>query len=128
MRQSFSEDVENGRLTTGAQATIHGQRFGAFCIRDPETRTLLNIIVSSGEDWAGCGLPGAPWEHVSVSTMLRCPLWSEMCWVKKLFFDDDECVIEYHPAKSAYVNTHGNCLHLWRPSLTPIPMPPKGCV
>ena len=34
---------------------------------------------------------------------------------KALFWDEDDCVIQYHPPRSEYVNNHQNCLHLWRP-------------
>ena len=40
------------------------------------------------------------WEHVSVSLrdkkgdpIDRCPYWEEMCKIKALFFEDDECVM-----------------------------------
>lgn len=64
------------------------------------------------------------WDHVSVSLKNRCPNWQEMCFIKDLFFNDDECVIQYHPPKSNYVNICKTALHLWRPQLEKIPMPP----
>ena len=55
------------------------------------------------------------WEHVSVSTKtLSIPSWSTMCKVKDLFWEDEDCVVQYHPPKSEYVNNHP-VLHLWRP-------------
>ena len=68
---------------------------------------------------------GFGWEHVSVSRRDRCPTWDEMCLVKALFWDDDDCVIQYHPPRSEYVNNHPYCLHLWRPIGVPLPMPPS---
>ena len=65
------------------------------------------------------------WEHVSISTQGRCPTWEEMCRVKAMFWDEDDCVIQYHPPKSEYVNNHPHCLHLWRPSNDNVPMPPS---
>lgn len=35
---------------------------------------------------------------------------------KDMFFKEDEIVVQYHPAKSEYVNNMPNCLHLWRPT------------
>lgn len=32
---------------------------------------------------------------------------------------------QYHPPKSAYVNNHPNCLHLWRPIGIEMPRPPS---
>ena len=68
---------------------------------------------------------GMGWEHVSVSRSDRCPTWEEMCQVKALFWGDDDCVVQYHPSHSEYVNNHQNCLHLWRPVGIAMPMPPS---
>lgn len=64
----------------------------------------LRIIASEGEGW----------EHVSVSLKNRTPNWREMCEVKRLFWDAEDCVIQYHPPQKVYINTHSNVLHLWR--------------
>lgn len=71
-----------------------------------------------------CG-DGMGWEHVSVSTMKRCLTWEEMCWVKDLFWNDDEQVIQIHPAKSEYISNHPYCLHLWRPTNFKLQLPPS---
>lgn len=68
---------------------------------------------------------GEGWDHVSVSFPNRCPSWDEMCQIKDMFFDEDECVVQYHPAKKDYVNRHPYCLHLWRPQGVEIVTPPK---
>lgn len=57
---------------------------------------------------------GRGWDHVSVSYENRCPTWEEMCKIKDAFFKEEETAIQYHPAKSEYVNLHPYCLHLWR--------------
>jgi hypothetical protein len=69
---------------------------------------------------------GMGWEHVSVSlpTEHRCLDWGEMCHVKGLFWNDDETVIQYHPAKQDYVNCHPFVLHLWKPIGIELPKPP----
>jgi len=71
---------------------------------------------------------GLEWEHVSVSMDRRCPTWDEMDFVKRFFWKMDECVVQYHPPLSEYVNHHPYCLHLWRPTNDIIPMPPLCCV
>lgn len=71
---------------------------------------------------------GLGWDHVSVSLPNRCPNWPEMCYFKSIFFEPHECVIQYHPAESEYVNRHPNCLHLWRPQKKNLPIPDKGMV
>lgn len=74
---------------------------------------------------------GLGWEHVSVSVQkkgqeqTRCPTWGEMCWVKNLFWDEEDCVAQFHPSKSEYVNLHEFVLHLWRPTHEKMPIPIK---
>ncbi|MGV8149672.1 MAG: hypothetical protein ACLKAK_07190 [Alkaliphilus sp.] len=68
---------------------------------------------------------GGGWEHVSVSYKNRCCTWEEMCKVKNMFFREDECVVQYHPAEKDYVNMHPYCLHLWKPQEHNLPTPPK---
>ena len=63
------------------------------------------------------------WEHVSVSRRDRCPTWDEMCQIKDLFWGAEDCVVQYHPPRSEYVNIHPNCLHLWRKIGYDFPMP-----
>lgn len=67
---------------------------------------------------------GGGWEHVSVCPRNRKPDWDEMCKVKDIFWSPDECVVQYHPAESNYVNLMENCLHLWRPIEEQMPVPP----
>lgn len=88
---------------------------GLFVIPSTSARKTLKIIASDG----------AGWEHVSVSKQYECPTWEEMCFVKKLFWDDPEdWAVQYHPPQSRYVNNHPFCLHLWRPiDIGPMPFP-----
>ncbi len=79
----------------------------------------INCIVSDGMGW----------QHVSVTIsstqrkVERCPTWEEMCYVKSLFWDNNETVIQYHPPESEYVNNHPYCLHLWKPDNVQLPLP-----
>jgi hypothetical protein len=79
------------------------------------------IIASDGD------VPGelGGWEHVSVSTDRRIPNWIEMSFVKNLFWAAEECVVQYHPPQSEYVNNHPRVLHLWRWTKGDFPMPPN---
>lgn len=81
-------------------------------------KKLVRVIASEGND-------EIPWEHVSVSLPDRCPTWDEMSRVKNLFWSDDECVIQYHPPISEYINNHPYCLHLWKPKLFDLILPPR---
>lgn len=59
---------------------------------------------------------GGGWNHVSVSLKSRNPNWNQMCFIKDLFFGENEYVVQYHPPKSEYINSHKHCLHLWQPN------------
>lgn len=94
---------------------------GIFMIPSPVRGTLM-IIASSGDGW----------DHVSVSGRARCPDWDEMEHVRRLFFREDEAVMQYHAPVADYVDGSKqgcvNCLHLWRPHDVAIPAPPKWMV
>lgn len=118
MKKQFPTIVEHGRVLNGALWSLPGDRCGAFFIRRPPVGPTFKVIVGDGLGW----------DHVSVSLRKRIPTWDEMAWIKSLFFEPEECALEYHPPASSYVNTCGQCLHLWRPQNEPIPMPPVGMV
>lgn len=67
------------------------------------------------------------WEHLTVSPQPqrgKVPEWEIMCKVKDIFWEDEECCIEYHPRKSQYINNNETCLHIWRPIDVELPEPP----
>lgn len=71
--------------------------------------------------------PGGVHQHREViyerQSVDRCPTWEEMCYIKDLFWDTTDCVIQYHPPESHYVSQHHYCLHLWRPTGENMPVP-----
>jgi hypothetical protein len=77
---------------------------GAYVV--PIGATRLTVIASDGLGW----------DHVSVSLPNRCPTWEEMDHIRRLFFRDDETVMQLHVPNTDHVNTHRFCLHLWRPN------------
>lgn len=113
---------------------------GAFRVQSPEPGWWLYLICSDGND------PDVPeadgWEHVSVHAFrqrysevvgllgrtdagaTRTPTWKEMAYVKRLCWDAEDVVIQYHPRESEYVNCHENVLHMWRSRTQVIPTPP----
>jgi hypothetical protein len=97
---------EKFRVTAGVMGSdeSYGNN-GQFIIRSED----YQILFVQASDGAG-------WEHVSVSVYGadRCPTWDEMCFVKDLFWDAGDVVIQIHPASDQYVNNHPYCLHLWR--------------
>lgn len=86
---------------------------GVFIVHYPGL--AITCIASDGLDW----------QHVSVTIpeTKKCPSWGIMSFVKNIFWDEEDCVIQYHPPKSVYINNHPDCLHLWRPINKEIPIP-----
>jgi hypothetical protein len=122
MKKTVPEKLESGRITTGEAASHPSWGFyGAFEVQGPCGAPLR--IVSSGADADDAMSEG--WEHVSISTRWRPPNWQEMCFVKDLCWDAEECVVQFHPPRSEYVNNHPNCLHLWKPTKHALPLPPS---
>jgi len=120
VRQYLPAIIERGRICQGQFTSIPGDHNGATLVKCPATGAELKIIFSDGDSWSEVGLPGEPWEHVSVSLRQRTPTWQEMAWVKDQFFDEEETGIQIHPPKSQYVNYHPNCLAImYLPHRTP---------
>lgn len=122
---------------------------GAFCLPislDPPDKVSLLpagllkrppfVIWAIASDMDG-------WDHVSAHVQVlpsggiarthiaeerRTPTWAEMCFVKSLFFDPEETVMQLHPKASKYINCHPHVLHLWRPHNRSIPMPDASMV
>lgn len=120
--------TEMARVTSGRMASsfIDGNN-GAFDMESPEPGWRLALIASDGSEDAG--VPEAlGWEHVSVrayrGAQSRTPTWKEMAFIKGLFWDDEDVVMQLHPRRSEYVNNHPNVLHLWRHRTREIPTPP----
>jgi len=120
MRAAFSNKVESSRCQPQMfPKTRRNEHNGVFRIVTP-AGIRLQVLISDGGGW----------EHVSVSTPVRqrMPTWADMCFIKDLFWDEEETVVtvvQCHPSKSDYVNCHPNCLHLWKPVGTELPRPPS---
>ena len=46
-------------------------------------------------------------------------------FIKMLFWDPEDEVIQFFPPQSEYINFHKNCLHLWRPTNVKLPWSEK---
>jgi len=111
--------MRNLRLLDAHRVQLQGMppgddKEGAFMLPSPVDRASLRIIAANDLGW----------DHVSVSRQNRCPNWPEMSFVKRLFFRDDECVMQLHVPDSDHINFHPFALHLWRPHDIEIPRPP----
>lgn len=114
MKSKTPRIVERGRITSGLLASnpTYGLN-GAFHIK--YKKHVLFVISGNGEGW----------DHVSVSLPDRLPSWNEMNFIKDLFFEEHETVVQFHPKKSQYVNVNPNVLHLWRKHGQEYELPPK---
>ena len=96
-----------------------GDKFGgAFEMYNPGTDSILRVIASCGDGW----------DHVSVSLPDRTPTWSEMEFVKRRFFADDELAWEYHMPPTEHISIHPHVLHIWRKHGFKMPTPPTEMV
>jgi len=107
------EEIEKHRVKTGIYASPTGKTYGFFYI--PFRSSKMTVMVCDGQK--------SGWDHVSVSLKNRCPNWEEMCFVKDLFWDPEECVVQYHPARSEHISMHPYCLHMWKPLNQELPKP-----
>lgn len=115
------ESLEKFRVTHGplASDSSYGMN-GLFIVPGPRGIKLACIVSDGGG-----------WDHVSVERLrgteisTKVPYWDEMCAIKHLFFEDNEVVVQFHPAEAEYVNVHPGVLHLWRYQATEFPTPPK---
>jgi hypothetical protein len=115
---------EKNRVTTGRLRTDSSYgRNGVF--EFSPTPKCQYVCIASDE---------GGWEHVSVEVrasqignkyQTRYPTWNEMCRIKNIFWDEEDTVLQFHPAKSEYVNIHEHVLHLWRKSDTNAELPPS---
>lgn len=108
--------MEKCRVKTGPMKSDATLGFcGAFFIPMQQTGRHLKVVSSDGGGW----------EHVSVSLHDRTPTWEEMCYIKDLFWNPSEAVMQLHPPETEYVNNMRYCLHLWRPTDATVPLPPQ---
>ncbi len=118
MKEAPIKEVEKYRMTKGILASSQDYGNNGCFIIPFRKKLFLNCVVS---DEGG-------WEHVSIDANGRCPVWKEMCFIKDLFWEKDEAVIQYHPAESEYIRTHPYTLHLWKPIGIELPKPPLNFV
>lgn len=96
---------------------------GYFIVQHPKITNQRLLCLAS--DTGG-------WEHVSVRIQpqgmetFRVPDWQEMCYVKSLFWDEDDCVAQLHVPNLQSVSIMNRyVLHLWRKTDTDYAVPPE---
>lgn len=124
--------VEKYRFRTPMMADSPPGCFGGcFCFL--HNGKMLNCIATDGKD-PDLSKPEQVWEHVSchcvdpVFKKEQTPTWEQMSYVASLFWEEDELLVQYRPAKKDYVNVHEHVLHWWKPVFLEIPTPPLICV
>src|SRR5689334_15979573 len=119
MRTHLSEKLESGRVRRGVWATTRDDGpNGIFIVRGPHG-DMIELAAESGDGKSPvlvrgvrkAAHPPTGWEHVCVTPENRTPTWEEMCFAKDLFWNEEECVVQYHPARSQYVKAHEHRLH-----------------
>lgn len=87
---------------------------GAFMLPPVHRVSKLRIKALAAE--------GGGWEHVFISCSTRRPTWEEVRFVKNLFWDLEDAVIQFHLPESELAKKTPLALasnpfgaHLWRP-------------
>lgn len=122
MREIWAH-LEEFRTSPPGYESKLGDTFGWFVFQNGNTQ--IRAMAVDGTETG--------WEHVSVTVAYksgkkmvpRTARWEEMHWIKEQFWNPEECVVEFHPPQSHYVNVHRHCLHLWRNVKEIFPVPPE---
>lgn len=104
MRAAPNLRLDDYRQPNPGDGIVYRDNNGWFLI--PFRGMTLKVIASDGLGW----------DHVSVSLKHRIPNYEEMEFVRRLFFRDDETVMQLSVPTKDHVNCHPNCLHWWRPN------------
>lgn len=106
-------------------AGLPGLQNGIFRVpveRDREGRPwrYAKVVASASDGW----------EHVSVTLPgeRRCPTWAELEAIRRLFWGDEDVVMQLHVPPARHVNMHEFCLHLWRQAGRNTELPPAWMV
>lgn len=105
MRKIFDTSLDKYRVRIGEEGSkpVDGWK-GKFIIPGPCGKELT----------IRCDTIFEGWEHVSVEIRNRTPNWAEMCYVKSIFWGDDETVIQFHPREGLVIDKNPLRLHLWK--------------
>lgn len=96
MKQIPDARLKKARIRSGRYSSDDSfGNTGAFHLTGPNGKLL--VIASDGLTADGTVMED--WEHVSVSPYRkkRIPTWEEMCFIKDIFWDPEETVIQCQP-------------------------------
>lgn len=115
--RNYEEILSNGKLQINTKFNDGNGMIQIRCYyHDPVTQKRYWVKFTRAQGW----------EHVAVSPQPqrgKVPEWDVMCKIKEIFWDDEECCIEFHPRKSQYINNNETCLHIWKPIGIELPEP-----
>jgi hypothetical protein len=119
--------LDHYRITDRDTLTItHGwagdHTCGAFRLKSPTDGAELLVLASTGSGWDHCSVTRGGRQGG------RCPNWTEMEYVKRMFFEDNELAVQFHLPVDEHINLHPNCLHLWRSQEFEFGLPPREMV
>lgn len=123
MKKDFSH-LEAYRCVDGKFATPVGATYGAFAI--PHTEHKQDRFLCAVDD--GTGPEQQQWEHVSVrlvsiveaeqkTAVCRPPSIIEVDEMKRMFWDDDEAVVQIHQGEIEQDDNKAVVAHLWKPRI-----------
>lgn len=118
MRSAPNLRIDAFRMPNPGDGRVYRDNDGYYEVPCRSSSVPLRVVASDGLGW----------DHVSVSLPTRTPTWAEMELVRKLFFRDDEVVLQFGVPLSNHINIHNFCLHWWRPQGVEIQLPPKEMV
>ena len=133
MKEDFSE-LEPCRASFDGEEfkalnTQPGDRAGCFAFRTGDG-AALSCLVDIRDGWEHVSVTGQkPVKRGSSTRMVEfTPSWEHMDAIKKLFWEPEETVFQFHPAASLSAAAHRNTLHLWKPVDARVPLPPSHLV
>lgn len=117
MKKTLPQVIEQSRVREGPMASDSSYGLNGVFMLSYNFTHILTVIVSDQEGW----------DHISVEWEGRkaCPTWEMMSWVKRMFFEDTEWAVEFHPPVKKNISIHPYVLHLFRPQNVDIPVPPR---
>ena len=110
--------------------SLPGDPYGSFVIPAKWGADLVVLASADGHvTTADCERPhfaALGWDHASVRAYKRnrTPNHYEMEFVRELFWDDSELVVQFSVPRSQHINIHPNVLHMWSPVGCTLPLPP----
>ena len=105
--RNYFKGIEKHRLKGNPDypAGDKGTMQGSFYFEEEH----LLVVVKSINKWESCEVAVCGFIAGGIEYATRCPTWNEMCFVKDMFWSEDEVCIQYHPDKKNYMGNVPGC-------------------